>query len=280
MALSCQLANSYYPTRNYGVSNWWSSPKLDGVRGLYLPTEQAIFSRTLTSRSKFAGLDHILDICVQQGYILDGELYIPGEPFDVISGIVRGGKKYDLTKKQRLQFHIFAILSVGTVGTRDWINTQEMIDTIPSCLAPNQSIVVAHPYNLIENNPTAIQSQNQFNKDNGLSLEGTMLRHPDIAYYEGRNNDLLKVKNFEKTTFICTGFFKGTGKYSQSLGKISVQSEVLGVTVSARVGTGFTDAERLEIWNNQSNYRGRQLEVIHLGFTKSSIRHPVFSKFI
>jgi ATP-dependent DNA ligase len=276
MALSCQLANIYYPTKNYGVSSWWSSPKLDGVRGLYLPTEQAIFSRTL--KSKFVGLDHILDISKQQGYILDGELYIPGEPFDVISGIVRGGKKYDIAKKQRLQFHIFAILSIGT---SQWLNTQEMIDTIPRVIPSGQSIIVPNPYNLIENNPTAIQSQNQFNKDSGLSNEGTILRHPDRAYYEGRSNDLLKVKNFEKSTFICTGFFKGTGKYSQSLGKISVQSNILGVPVAARVGTGFTDAERLEIWNNQSNYRGRQLEVIHLGLTKAnSVRHPVFSRFI
>ena len=276
MALSCQLANIYYPTKNYGVSSWWSSPKLDGVRGIYLPTEQAIFSRTL--KSKFVGLDHILDICRQQGYILDGELYIPGEPFDVISGIVRGGKKYDIAKKQRLQFHIFAILSIGT---SQWLNTQEMIDTIPRVIPSGQSIIVPNPYNLIENNPTAIQSQNQFNKDSGLSNEGTILRHPDIAYFEGRSNDLLKVKNFEKSTFICTGFFKGTGKYSQSLGKISVQSNILGVPVAARVGTGFTDAERLEIWNNQSNYRGRQLEVIHLGLTKAnSVRHPVFSRFI
>jgi ATP-dependent DNA ligase len=276
MALSCQLANNYYPTKNYGVSSWWSSPKLDGVRGLYLPTEQAIFSRTL--KSKFVGLDHILDISKQQGYILDGELYIPGEPFDVISGIVRGGKKYDIAKKQRLQFHIFAILSIGT---SQWLNTQEMIDTIPRVIPSGQSIIVPNPYNLIENNPTAIQSQNQFNKDSGLSNEGTILRHPDRAYYEGRSNDLLKVKNFEKSTFICTGFFKGTGKYSQSLGKISVQADILGVPVAARVGTGFTDAERLEIWNNQSNYRGRQLEVIHLGLTKAnSVRHPVFSKFI
>jgi ATP-dependent DNA ligase len=276
MALSCQLANIYYPTKNYGISSWWSSPKLDGVRGLYLPTEQAIFSRTL--KSKFVGLDHILDISKQQGYILDGELYIPGEPFDVISGIVRGGKKYDIAKKQRLQFHIFAILSIGT---SQWLNTQEMIDTIPRVIPSGQSIIVPNPYNLIENNPTAIQSQNQFNKDSGLSNEGTILRHPDRAYYEGRSNDLLKVKNFEKSTFICTGFFKGTGKYSQSLGKISVQADILGVPVAARVGTGFTDAERLEIWNNQSNYRGRQLEVIHLGLTKAnSVRHPVFSKFI
>ena len=276
MALSCQLANNYYPTKNYGVSSWWSSPKLDGVRGIYLPTEQAIFSRTL--KSKFVGLDHILDICKQQGYILDGELYIPGEPFDVISGIVRGGKKYDIAKKQRLQFHIFAILSIET---REWLSTQEMIDTIPGVIPSDQSIVVGNPYTLIENTPTSIQAQNQFNKDSGLSNEGTILRHPDIAYSEGRSNDLLKVKNFEKSTFICTGFFKGTGKYSGSLGKISVQADILGVPVAARVGTGFSDAERLEIWNNQSNYRGRQLEVIHLGLTKAnSVRHPVFSRFI
>jgi hypothetical protein len=209
---------------------------------------------------------------------LDGELYIPGEPFDVISGIVRGGKKYDIAKKQRLQFHIFAILPIGYW---EWLSTQEMIDAIPLVLPPSQSIVVGITYTLIENNPVAIQSQNQFNKDNGLSLEGTMLRHPYRDYHEGRSDDLLKVKNFEKSTFICTGFFKGTGKYSGSLGKISVQADILGVPVAARVGTGFTDAERLEIWNNQSNYRGRQLEVIHLGLTKAnSVRHPVFSRFI
>ncbi|WP_026798809.1 hypothetical protein [Planktothrix prolifica] len=86
-----------------------------------------------------------------------------------------------------------------------------MIDAIPLVLPPSQSIVVEITYTLIENNPVAIQAQNQFNKDNGLSLEGTMLRHPYRDYHEGRSDDLLKVKNFEKSTFICTGFFKGTG---------------------------------------------------------------------
>ncbi|MFM6400615.1 MAG: hypothetical protein ACKPFF_28390, partial [Planktothrix sp.] len=94
----------------------------------------------------------------------------------------------------------------------------------------------------IENNPIAIQTQNQFNRDNGFSLEGTMLRHQDIAYFQGRSNHLLKVKNFEKSVFTVVGFSKGTGKYSASLGKILIEGDVNSVKVTAKVGTGFTDA--------------------------------------
>lgn len=277
MTFSCQLANTYNPTKNYSVSGWWSSPKLDGIRCLFLPG-QGLLSRTL--KTKFVGLEHIENICnqINGGFnIIDGELYIPGEKFDIISGIVRDRKNYDLALKQKVQFHIFALWS----ATSAWQDTDEMVNAIPGILPANQSIIVPVPYVFIENNPIAIQTQNQFNRDNGFSLEGTMLRHQDIAYFQGRSNHLLKVKNFEKSVFTVVGFSKGTGKYSASLGKILIEGDVNSVKVTAKVGTGFTDAERLEVWNNQTRFLNRLVEVIYLGVTsKSSLRHPVFSRFV
>lgn len=274
---TCQLANTYNPTKNYGVSGWWSSPKLDGVRALFLPG-QGLLSRTL--KQKFVGLEHIETLCnqINSGFnIVDGELYIPGERFDIISGIVRDRKNFDIQQKQRVQFHIFALWSATTA----WQDTDEMINSIPAVLPAHQSIIVPVPYVFVENNPIAIQAQNQFNKDNGFSLEGTMLRHQDIAYFQGRSNHLLKVKNFEKSVFTVVGFSKGSGKYSASLGKLLIEGEVNGVKVAAKVGTGFTDGERQEIWNNQTRFLNRQVEVIYLGVTsKFSLRHPVFSKFV
>ncbi|MBN3961803.1 hypothetical protein [Nostoc sp. NMS8] len=279
---SCQLANTYSPTKNYSVNNWFSTPKLDGVRGLYIPG-QGLISRTL--KTKYVGLEHIENVCAQiaqAGYVIDGELYITDEKFDVISGIVRDRKGYDITQKQRVQFHVFGLWKDNTT----WANTEAMVSKIQEIIPGGQSAVVAVPYTVIETNPVIVQTQNQLNKDSGASDEGTMLRHPDVAYYQGRSQHLLKVKNFEKGTFIVTDFHKGTGKYSKSLGKLSVEGKAGEVTVKSKVGTGFSDAERLDIWANQSKYTGTKIEVIYMGITNSSsssiksLRHPVFSRII
>lgn len=271
MDFSCQLAKTYSPTKNYAVNGWFSSPKLDGVRSLFIPG-QGLFSRTL--KTKYVGLEHIENVCSQMGTdIIDGELYIPIERFDTISGIVRKTKKYDVIQKSAVEFHVFAIF-------REWANTEEMIHAIREAIPDNQSSVVPVNYTFIENNAIAIFEQNQFNKIR-FSPEGTMLRNPNIAYFQGRNEHLLKVKNFEKSVFTVMGFYKGSGKYSQSLGKLSIEGVVNNIGITAKVGTGFTDAERLQIWNNQAQFLNAQIEVIHAGITyKSSLRHPVFSRFI
>ncbi|MDB9513883.1 hypothetical protein PN499_22035 [Kamptonema animale CS-326] len=271
-----QLANTYSPSKNYGVTHWYSSPKLDGVRCLYIPG-QGLISRT--GKTKYVGLEHIESVCSEivgnTNKIIDGELYIPGEGFDKISGVVRKVKNYDVAEKQRVKFNVFAFAIPGYTFTSTDIMIESMHEDIPD----NQSSVIALPYTYIENNPVAIQAQNQLNKDSGASLEGTMLRHPEVAYYQGRSQHLLKVKNFFKSEFTVTGFAKGTGKYSKSLGKLTVQGTVNGVLVSSKVGTGFTDAERQQIWDNQDNYLGVKCQIIYLGATTKSLRLPVFCNF-
>ncbi|MEG4535040.1 hypothetical protein [Microcoleus sp. D2_18a_D3] len=42
-----QLANTYSPAKNYGVAEWFSSPKLDGVRCLYENMTSGLRSRSL-----------------------------------------------------------------------------------------------------------------------------------------------------------------------------------------------------------------------------------------
>lgn len=272
---NCQLANTYNPIKNYGVSHWYSSPKYDGVRCLYIP-DQGLMSRTL--KTKYVGFPEIEAICanITPGFTIDGELYIPNEAFDKISGIIRKSKKYEITQKQRVQFHVFALWKPDYT----FVNTELMVESISEEIPNNQSFVVPIPYTLIENNPLAIQAQNQFNKENSGTQEGTVLRHPDVAYYQGRSQNLLKVKNVANTIFTITGFYKGTGKYSKSLGKLSVSGLINGITVTSKVGTGFTDAQRQEIWNNQSDYLGTGAEIIYMGVTASgSLRQPVFSRF-
>jgi DNA ligase-1 len=108
-----------------------------------------------------------------------------------------------------------------------------------------------------------------------------MLRHPTEAYYTARSNDLLKVKNFERNIFTITGFTKGLGKYSDSLGNIRFSGMINNQIINGNVGSGFSDIERKTIWSNQGNFLGKDVELIFMGVTKNnSLRFPTFAKFV
>ena len=274
-----QLANVYNPTRVYPNPVWLASPKLDGIRCLYYA------DKGLTSRSqkqRYIGFGEIEQICDSLRIsnnlsFLDGELYIPGEKFDIISGIVRDSKDYDVAAKARVEFRIFAIGSIANPN----MNAGAMLDLMEATL-PTSGRVIHLDHSIIGNTPIAIQAETESVKVNGRSDEGIMLRNPSSVYAGGRSNNLLKVKNFVKSNFVIVGFGKGTGKFANSLGNLLVRGLIDGMVVMGKVGTGFSDEERLDIWANQSSYLGRDIEVIYLGITpaRRSLRHPIFSRFV
>ncbi len=275
-----QLANVYSPTKDYGHGQWMASPKLDGVRCLYYSSDKGLISRS--QKLRYVGFEEIEQNCqmlVSDNKLsfLDGELYIPGEKFDVISGIVRKSKKYDISQKARVEFRIFAIGSINAPKMPAGL----MYDMIRSAL-PDTGKVSYLPQTYIRNTPSDVQAEAELVRSSGRSDEGIMLRNSVSVYAGGRSNDLLKVKNFVKTLFTVVGFGKGTGKYANFLGSLLVRGLVDGVIVNAKVGTGFNDEERLDIWANQSSYLGREVEVIYLGITpaRRSLRHPVFSRLV
>ena len=276
-----QLANTYSPTKNCGVAEWLSSPKLDGVRCLYENPTSGLRSRSGLTR--YSGLTEIEQSCesirlANNLSFLDGELYIPGEPFDRISGIARSTKTTAtvVEAKQRMEFRIFAIGFTqypNIVAADEYSQVQQIF--------PAMAKVSYVPQKLIENKPLVIQAEADSIKASGQSAEGIMLRNPNSVYFQGRSIALLKVKNFVRDRLPVAGFTKGSGKYSASLGNLLVGGTLNERIVNARVGTGFTDVERSTIWANQANYMGRIVEVIHLGITATgALRHPVFSAFV
>ena len=274
-----QLANTYNPTKNYGIAEWLSSPKLDGFRCLYQNSTTGLRSRS--GKSRYSGLGEIEQICesirsTNNLSFLDGELYIPGEQFDVISGIVRTTKASQAEAKLRIGFRIFAIgfNQYPNLLAGDEFNQIQQI-------FPAAGKVSYVPQKLIENKPLVIQAEADSIKRSGQSDEGIMLRNPNSIYFQGRSTALLKVKNFVKAQLQVTGFTKGAGKYSQSLGNLLVTGDIDGRTINSRVGTGFTDLERSTIFTNQADCMGKTIEIIYLDLTPAgALRHPVFSGFL
>lgn len=161
-----QLANVYNPTRVYPNPVWLASPKLDGIRCLYYSPERGLTSRS--QRLRYIGFGEIEQICealrISNGLsFLDGELYIPGEKFDIISGIVRDTKDYDVAAKARVEFRIFALGSLAQPPqgiANPNMTAESMLDLMEATL-PSSGRVLHLDHSIIGNTPIDIQAETE-----------------------------------------------------------------------------------------------------------------------
>ena len=118
--------------------------------------------------------------------------------------------------------------------------------------------------------------------------EGLILRS-DTPYRSGRTSDLLKVKKFVDAEYIIEDFVKTT-KLMKGLSGTMEPVECLGSVVvrhkgcPVEVGSGFSDALRIDMWRNQDKYLGKQITVKYFEETcdkqgNPSLRFPIFVAF-
>ncbi len=107
-------------------------------------------------------------------------------------------------------------------------------------------------------------------------FEGVMT-NTDIPYYKGKSsNKMLKFKTFKSMDCEVIGFYPGKPdtKYKDSLGGLIVRQEN---GVECEVGSGFSDEERDEIWNDQKSVLGRIAEIEYQELTSGDqrMRFPI-----
>lgn len=106
--------------------------------------------------------------------------------------------------------------------------------------------------------------------------EGAMVKTIDAPYRFGRSYDVMKVKEFHDVDLPIIGLEEGTGRHTGRLGAVKISFN--GVIV--KVGSGFSDAEREQVWNDQDNFMGRIIEVRYQEVTPDgSLRFPTFVCF-
>lgn len=116
--------------------------------------------------------------------------------------------------------------------------------------------------------------------------EGVMLNTVDGHYEVKRSKSLLKVKHTEEHVLPVVDAIEGTGKYEDSLGALVVlYTDKYGRQSYLGVGSGFTDAQRKEIWEHPARYRGRMIEVECFGESTNaagttSLNCPIFKRFV
>lgn len=111
--------------------------------------------------------------------------------------------------------------------------------------------------------------------------EGVMLNCAEAPYELKRSRSLLKVKHTEEYTLEVVDLVEGTNKYEDMLGALVViyNGNKVGV------GSGLSDAQRLEIWENPESYIGKFIEIDTFGESTNqqgtkSLNCPIFKRFV
>lgn len=88
--------------------------------------------------------------------------------------------------------------------------------------------------------------------------EGVMINICDAPYEFGRTWNLMKVKKMNTVDLEIVGFEEGSGRLTGTLGAILVRYKNDNIV---KVGSGFSDHMRAEIWANQEDWLGSVNEI-------------------
>jgi DNA ligase-1 len=188
-------------------------PKLDGIRCLvYMKNGKLVFqSRQNTIFETVHHLEPILKeifskIVNSENFVLDGELYIHGMPFNEITSMVRKSNHTDASK---LQYHIYDCFLLDDLSI-GFNKRNEILSKIKDNSSGSQIVFVeteiANSTNDIEQFHTHYTQQ---------SYEGIMIRKINSPYkQQNRSKDLQKYKKFFDEEFEIIGVNEGTGSHS------------------------------------------------------------------
>lgn len=249
-------------------------PKYDGMRCL------AIHDGALTLFSRqgkeldFPVIKEELLRIMQPGDVLDGELFHEGG-FQKLMTQAKRINNRDMDNLNSVIYYVFDCLT--SASFKDGICKLPLKDRKENLLGIlNVSSDTPH----IKQSPHEVvasvdEAKNLYFKYVAEGFEGIMVKNPN-AYYEcKRSKNWLKVKPVNEMDCEIVNLAEGEGKNIGKLGAIVVKQENGAI---CSVGSGFTDAQRDELWANKEALKGQIVEVQYqeLSTGEQVMRFPVF----
>lgn len=263
------------------------SPKLDGIRCLIID------NKAVTRTFKPIPNNYIrnyLEKNAENG--MDGELILSGKTFNEIQSAVMSEDGTPI-----FEYHVFDIVD-GFVqpGSRyshryGYLSGRDTLFNDKIKLVQHKDIETIEQ--LLEYETLCISN----------GYEGIMIRSLDGPYKCGRSTlkegYLLKLKRFQDTEATITGFTErmhnGNEIFTDELGhskRSSHKSNKIGTNmlgalqvklssgISFEVGTGFSESQRIEYWNNKNKLLNTKIKFKFQELSKDGIpRFPVFIGF-
>lgn len=253
-----------------------ASRKLDGYRCLAVVegVEVTLYTRNGEEFHNFPSIKQsLIDVCFGEAYVFDGE--IMSDDFNNTQKSAFASKRG--TTVGDVNYHIFDMIPYD-----EWVSEKfkakafdryKNLETFFQNMAnkpSNLKLVDRVPVSTLDE---ILELEKQYIAE---GYEGVMV-NPNIPYYKGKkSNKMLKFKTFHSMDCKVVGVYEGKPgtKYVGTLGGLNVIQEN-GVTCD--VGSGFSDQERDEIWNNPQAIMDRIVEIEYQELTKDDqrMRFPI-----
>jgi DNA ligase-1 len=276
---SVQLAKKYEDEVDKVKGQFSISLKLDGIRCTVFNEESGpkFFSRKGLPIEGMTELEHEFRK-LPTGTVYDGELLALNPKNLHSKDLFRLTQKLVRTdgEKLGLEFVAFDCLPIDEFHKGKSKNSYKQRFAILESLLPEEGFfnIRTVPVYYIGDDKDKIPEIMKHVTSEGY--EGLMLNTLDGKYETKRTSNLLKVKQFQSADLRIIGFEEHR-KQPGKLGALVVDYKGYKVNV----GSGFTDDDRVSIWNNQDKLLGTIAEVQYFEESQNqsggiSLRFPVF----
>lgn len=279
-----QLAESYFKQKEGYLNGreFVLSQKLDGTR-LVIIKENGITKCFSRQGQPVDGLIEILEDMKNfpDNIVLDGELIAENPdnlPSDELFRLTMKVARKDGDKKG-LIFNCFDLVSSkdfkGGISEEKCISRKEKLSKLIKEINPKHIIEVPMLY--VGEDESKIMEWLTWVKKN--NMEGIMVNLANAPYECKRSKGILKVKVMQTCDLKIIGYEEGQGRNEGKLGAFVVDYKGYAL----KVGGGYSDSQREELWRNRDELIGRVIEVQYFEESQSqdgniSLRFPVFKE--
>lgn len=283
-----QLAQKYFekPEKVEGKT-FAITTKIDGGRIIAIKDPAGVVSFYTRAGQKYEGLVDLeaafSDSIWPNGIVLDGEITILNDAGIPSKEAYKKAMKITRSDgdKHGLKMKVFDILTY-----EEWINQKcehtydqrrMLLNNLGYCYRSSYFELLPELYRgtdtskILELLEEAIANQE----------EGVMINICDAVYEFGRTWSLMKVKKMNTLDLQIVDFEEGSGRLAGTLGAIHVRYKNGNIV---RVGSGFSDILRAQIWADKEKYLYSICEIQYFEETTNaddgiSLRFPVFKDF-
>lgn len=245
------------------------SPKLDGIRCIAIPQRDnyRLFSRN-GRELYFPEISSVLnEYCGKTNLVFDGELM--GSNWNDSMKISRKYNKDRSGLKYNIMDSIYLIEweSADSSGDPVFKRYGRLLDILSSFTSDWIKLI---PHIMMDNEDDIL---NFYSYCLNAGFEGVILKE-FLSCYEKRRT-WLKIKPTETYDLTIVDCIEGTGKNENVLGSFAVNFN--GIIVD--VGSGISDDQRKEFWDDREKMLGKVIEIEADSVTKDgSLRFPRFKK--
>lgn len=281
---SVQLAEKYFdkPERVEGKT-FALTKKIDGGRIIAI-RENGEVSFYTRAGQKYEGLVDLaaeLFTTFPDGIVLDGEITLLANPLG-LSSKDQYKQTMKITRKDGekhgVKMLVFDILTVEEFKTQKCEHTYDERRQLLENLFGTTKRTYFELLPVLYRGKDTTEITKYLEELTSAGEEGVMINICDALYEFKRTTNLLKVKKMNTLDLEIVGVEEGEGRLAGTLGAIHVRYRDGNIV---KVGSGFSDWHRNEIWQNQIYYIGKIVEIQYFEETKNdkggvSLRFPIF----